>query len=207
MLPPHRLPVRLRTRSRQRPERHLGALFGPCRRRVCPSACPVQRPLRTLGLAWSSACSRRWCSFSPSTRSCSCRWGARLPWSTCGPSPAPGLRTKPLRSCGGGAKRLVQELREQAQRSTEATDEEIAGSEAAEAPPPVPSQSERAKPSKSRPAEAASTPPAKPHKGPQHLPPAAASNTPDPSQFDLSSVQHPPELKELRSVSAGHSGR
>jgi hypothetical protein len=107
----------------------------------------------------------------------------------------------------GGAKRLVQELREQAQRSTEATDEEIAGSEAADAPPPVPSQSERAKPSKSRPAEAATTPPAKPHKGPQHLPPAAASNTPDPSPFDLSSVQHPPDLKELRSLSAGHSGR
>jgi hypothetical protein len=95
----------------------------------------------------------------------------------------------------GGAKRLVQELREQAQRSTEASDEEIAGSEAADAPPPVPSQSEQAKPSKSRPAEAPSTP-AKPHKAPQHLPPAAASNTPAPS---VSSVQHPPVLKELRS--------
>jgi hypothetical protein len=95
----------------------------------------------------------------------------------------------------GGAKRLVQELREQAQRSTEASDEEIAGSEAADAPPPVPSQSEQAKPSKSRPAEAASAP-AKPHKAPQHLPPAAASNTPAPS---VSSVQHPPVLKELRS--------
>jgi len=108
----------------------------------------------------------------------------------------------------GGVKRLVSELRENAQRSTEASDEAIAGSEAADAPPPAPSSPERAKPSKSRPVEAGGTP-TKPRKGPQRLSsePAAASNALDPSQLDLSHFQHPPDLKELRSLGSGRPTR
>lgn len=104
----------------------------------------------------------------------------------------------------GGVKRLVNELRENAQRSTEASDEAMAGSEAAEDPPPLPKESERSKPSPSRPRqlEPGGNPP-KPRKGPQRLSsePAAASHSP--SQLDISNYQHPPDLKELRSFGSG----
>ena len=108
----------------------------------------------------------------------------------------------------GGVKRLVHELRDQAQRSTEATDEAIAGSEA-EVPTPSsePAQPGRAKPSppKSRPETGA-----KVRKGPERIPsrePAAASTALDPAQLDLSGFEHPPDLKGLRSLGSSHSAR
>jgi hypothetical protein len=78
----------------------------------------------------------------------------------------------------GGVKRLVHELRDQAQRSTEATDEQIAGSEA-EVPAPGSAR-----------------------KGPARIPSRepAASNAPDPSLLDPSNFARPPGVKELRSL-------
>jgi len=101
----------------------------------------------------------------------------------------------------GGVKRLVSELRDQAQRSTEASDEAIVGSEA-EVPSPAsePAQPERAKasPPKARPESSAKT-----RKGPERLPargPAASSNALDPGQLDVSHFDRPPDLKQLHSL-------
>ena len=101
----------------------------------------------------------------------------------------------------GGVKRLVHELRETAQRSTEASDEAIAGAEAADAPAPVQSPPGRAKPSPAKQGEVGGNS-SKPRKGPQRLSPepAAASNALAPSQLDVSNLQHPQDLKELRSL-------
>jgi hypothetical protein len=107
----------------------------------------------------------------------------------------------------GGVKRLAHELREQAQRSTEATDEQIAGTEA-----PVPTEPEpqrvKAAPAKAKLIENASTGKRRGEsgtrsRGPQRLParePAAASVDPG---LDLSGLEHPPDLKELRSLGSG----
>jgi hypothetical protein len=100
----------------------------------------------------------------------------------------------------GGVKRLVHELRDQAQRSTEATDEQIAGSEAeVPAPGSAPAQPDpvRASPGKGRP-EAGT----KARKGPARIPSRepAASNAPDPSLLDPSNFARPPGVKELRSL-------
>lgn len=118
----------------------------------------------------------------------------------------------------GGVKRLAHELREQAQRSTEATDEQIAGTDApvpTEPDPKAPSQRGRATPSKAQFIENANGGKRRgestarlPLRGPQRIPsrePAAASNTLGPAQLDLSGLEQPPDLKELRSL--GSQGR
>ena len=107
----------------------------------------------------------------------------------------------------GGVTRLAHELREQAQRSTEATDEQIAGTDA---PVPTEPESQRAKataPAKAKLLDSASKRHGDstrlPLRGPQRIPsrePAAASNTLDPTQLDLSGLEQPPDLKELHSL-------
>ena len=104
----------------------------------------------------------------------------------------------------GGVTRLAHELREQAQRSTEATDEQIAGTDA---PVPTDAEPQRAKttaPAKAKLIENANGNKRRgestrsPLRGPQRVParePAAASNT-----LDLSDLEQPPDLKELRSL-------
>jgi hypothetical protein len=110
----------------------------------------------------------------------------------------------------GGVTRLAHELREQAQRSTEATDEQIAGTDA-----PVPTEEpQRAKatgPAKAKLLESANgsqrhEATRSPLRGPQRIPsrePAAASTTLDPARLDLSGLEQPPDLKELRSLGSG----
>ena len=105
----------------------------------------------------------------------------------------------------GGVKRLVHELRDQAQRTTEATDEQIAGTEA-EVPTtgPAPAQPQ---PAKASPAKARPEPGPKARKGPERVPsrePAAAN---DPSQLDPSNFSQPPGLKELRSFGSSRASR
>jgi hypothetical protein len=88
----------------------------------------------------------------------------------------------------GGVKRLVHELRDQAQREAEVP---APGSAPAQ-PDPV-----RASPGKGRP-EAGT----KARKGPARIPSRepAASNAPDPSLLDPSNFARPPGVKELRSL-------
>lgn len=108
----------------------------------------------------------------------------------------------------GGVTRLAHELREQAQRSTETTDEQIAGTDA---PVPTEPEPQRAKtaPAKAKLIESANGGKRRestsrlPLRGPQRIPsrePAAASTTLDPAQLDLSGLEQPPDLKELRSL-------
>lgn len=104
----------------------------------------------------------------------------------------------------GGVKRLVHELRDQAQRSTEATDEQIAGTEAEVPPRSSPPQPEPAKvaPAKVRPETGA-----RPRRAPERIPsrePAASSAL---DQLDPSTFSHPPGLKELRSFGASRASR
>ena len=109
----------------------------------------------------------------------------------------------------GGVTRLAHELREQAQRSTEATDEQIAGTDAPVPTDPEPQRAKTTAPAKAKLIESAtgnkrhgdST--RSPLRGPQRIPsrePAAASNTLGPAQLDLSGLEQPPDLKELRSL-------
>ena len=107
----------------------------------------------------------------------------------------------------GGVKRLVHELRDQAQRSTEATDEQIAGSEAdvpTRSSPPAQPEPAKAAPPKARPETGARA-----RKASERIPAREprASNALDPSQLDLSNVDHPPDLKELRSLGSSRSSR
>jgi hypothetical protein len=100
----------------------------------------------------------------------------------------------------GGVKRLVHELREEAQRATEATDEKIAASEEPEPPPAAP---DRGKPApKARPQEAG-TSGARPRKAPERLSRGpAGEQRPGTPSLDPSNFNHPPDLKELRSLQA-----
>lgn len=105
----------------------------------------------------------------------------------------------------GGVTRLAHELREQAQRSTEATDEQIAGTDAP-VPTEEPQRAKAAAPAKAKLIESANGSKRReatrsPLRGPQRIPsrePAAASV--DPAQLDLSGLEQPPDLKELRSL-------
>jgi hypothetical protein len=93
----------------------------------------------------------------------------------------------------GGVTRLAHALREQAQRSTEATDEQIAGTDAPVPGDPQPQRAKTTAPAKAKLLDNANDGKRRgdstrlPLRGPQRAPsrePAAASNTPDPAQLD-----------------------